>query len=62
MAHVGRAPAEDKALFAAEQEHDKRAVFFQEVTVDGLRYAASKITPRVPFCSHAPLRSRLQLQ
>jgi len=39
MAKVGRAPVEDKALLAAEEEHDKRAIFFQEVTVDGLRYS-----------------------
>ena len=62
MAKIPRASAENKKLFEAQQEHDKRAIYFQEVTTDGLRYAASKITPRVPFCSHAPVRSRLQLQ
>lgn len=38
-ANVGRVPAEDKALLAAETEHDKSVIFFQEVTCDGLRYA-----------------------
>ena len=39
MATVGRAPVEDKALMEAEAEHDKRAIYFQEVTVDGLRHS-----------------------
>tara|TARA_B110000008_G_C16410683_1_gene339633 strand:+ start:160 stop:345 length:186 start_codon:yes stop_codon:yes gene_type:complete len=39
MAKVGRAPAEDEGLLAEELEHDSRAVFFQEVTVDGLRHS-----------------------
>ena len=39
MANVGRAPTEDRALVAAEKEHDQRAVYFQEVAVDGLRFS-----------------------
>jgi hypothetical protein len=39
MARVGRAPEEDTALFAAEETHDKKAIFFQEVLVDGLRHS-----------------------
>lgn len=40
MARIGRAPAEDQGLIAKEAEHDARAIYFQEVTVDGLRYVA----------------------
>ena len=29
----------DEGLLAEELEHDSRAVFFQEVTVDGLRHS-----------------------
>ena len=39
MSEVGRAPFEDKALLKAEAEDDERRVYFQEVTVDGLRFS-----------------------
>jgi len=38
-AKVGRAPAEDTALLAAEKEHDGRVVYIQETIVDGLRHS-----------------------
>lgn len=62
MSKVGRVSSEDKALIEQEKKDDNQKIFWQEINVDGLRYVTSKITPHAPFCSHAPLRSRLQLQ
>ena len=54
MSKVGRAPREDKGLVAAEKEHDDRAVYFQEVTTDGLRHSDCTCHPRCtpPTLSH----------
>ena len=62
MSSVGRVSSEDEALVKKEKKEDDAKIFWQEINVDGLRYAAPKMTPHVPFCSHAPLCSRLQLQ
>ena len=39
MSEVGRAPVEDKGLLKAEKENDERLIYFQELTVDGLRHS-----------------------
>lgn len=39
MARVGRVAEEKADLLTDEREHDARAVFWQEVTVDGLRFS-----------------------
>ena len=53
MAKVGRAPAENEALVAKQEAHDERVVYWQEVTVDGLRYVAHPTQPE-PSCSRVP--------
>jgi len=62
MSQVGRVSASEKEALMEETTADNSKIFWQEVNVDGLRYAASNITPHVAFCSHAPLCSCLQPQ
>ena len=60
MATVGRAPVEDKALMEAEAEHDKRAIYFQEVTADGLRHSdCAHLSTPVPVLTDCLARSLL---
>jgi len=39
MSEVGRAPAEKVALVDKQEEDDKSRIYFQEITVDGLRHS-----------------------
>lgn len=69
MSSVGRAPAENATLVKKEAKQDERLVYWQEVTVDGLRHSDWLVTlgrrqPELaPFCilrlvlQHCPHRA-----
>lgn len=58
MARVGRASAENENLLKEEREHDARAIYWQEVAVDGLRCADSACQLRAAAASRAASQPR----